>query len=137
MVPEVAHVLARAPSRDDFAEPDDLAFPNAVGQPIDGSALRRRYKTAQKRAGLRSLRFHDLRHTFGSLASRVAMPLEVQHWLGHADARTTQRYSHHRPQTEDAAKLARAFTTPTEDRDAARRNHRLIALPGVFAAGVR
>ena len=42
------------------------------------------------------------------------MPLEVQHWLGHADARTTARYSHHRPQAEDAAKLARAFTTSTE-----------------------
>jgi len=115
MVPEVAHVLARTLSRDGFAAPDDLVFPNAgVGQPIDGSALRRRYKAAQTRAGLRPLRFHDLRHTFGSLASRVAMPLEVQHWLGHADARTTARYSHHRPQAEDAAKLARAFTTSTE-----------------------
>ena len=39
----------------------------------------------------------------------------MQHWLGHADARTTQRYSHHRPQAEDAAKLARAFTTDTPD----------------------
>ena len=110
MVPDVAHVLARVLSRDDFATPDDLMFPNAVGKPIDGSALRRRYKAAQKRAGLRRLRLHDLRHTFGSLASRVAMAREVQAWLGHADARTTARYSHHRPQADDAAKLARAFT---------------------------
>lgn len=115
MVPEVAQTLARILSRDDFAEPDDLVFPNPVGHPIDGSALRRRYKNAQTRAKLRPLRFHDLRHTFGSLASRVAMTREVQAWLGHADARTTQRYSHHRPQTDDAAKLARAFTDAAPD----------------------
>ncbi len=111
MVPEVAHTLARVLSRDDFAELDDLVFCNPVGNPIEGSALRRRYKAAQTRAKLRPLRFHDLRHTFGSLASRVAMTREVQAWLGHADARTTQRYSHHRPQADDAAKLARAFAT--------------------------
>ncbi len=35
--------------------------------------------------------------------------------LGHADARTTARYSHHRPQADDAAKLAEAFTTATPE----------------------
>ena len=38
------------------------------------------------------------------------MAREVQAWLGHAKARTAARYSHHRPQPGDAAKLARAFT---------------------------
>ena len=110
MVPEVAQTLARILGRDDFTGADDLVFPNSIGEPIDNSALRRRYKAAQKRAGLRPLRFHDLRHTFGSLAARVAQAREVQAWLGHADIRTTARYSHHRPQSDDAAKLARAFT---------------------------
>ena len=32
------------------------------------SALSRRYKAALGRAGLRQLRFHDLRHTFGTRA---------------------------------------------------------------------
>lgn len=113
MVPEVAQTLACILSRDDFSAPDDLVFPSATGDPLDNSALRRRYKAAQTRAKLRPLRFHDLRHTFGSLASRVAMTREVQAWLGHADARTTQRYSHHRPQADDAAKLARAFSVET------------------------
>jgi hypothetical protein len=35
--------------------------------PIDGSALRCRYKRARDAAGLRPLRWHDLRHTFGWL----------------------------------------------------------------------
>ncbi len=39
---------------------------------MDGSALRRRYVAALRRTGLRVLRFHDLRHTFGTLAIRGA-----------------------------------------------------------------
>jgi integrase len=35
---------------------------------MDSSALRRRYVAALKRADLRALRFHDLCHSFGSLA---------------------------------------------------------------------
>jgi integrase len=64
MVPAVAEALARLVVR----ENDDLVFPGLAGEYLDGSALRRRYKAALKRAGLRELRFHDLRHVFGSLA---------------------------------------------------------------------
>ena len=46
----------------------DLVFPADRGEYLDGSALRRRYKKALKHADLRALRFHDLRHTFGSIA---------------------------------------------------------------------
>ena len=60
-------------------------------------ALRRRFKRARDQAGLRPLRFHDLRHTFGSTAIRVADPREVQEWLGHADFSTTQIYMHYKP----------------------------------------
>jgi integrase len=44
---------------------DDLVFVGEAGGYLDGSALRRRYDRALARAGLRPLRFHDLRHTFG------------------------------------------------------------------------
>jgi integrase len=41
------------------------------------------------------LRFHDLRHTAGALAiSNGASPQQVTDRLGHADPRTTARYSH-------------------------------------------
>ena len=39
---------------------------------LDGSAVRRRMDRARQRAGLRPLRFHDLRHTYGSAARRSA-----------------------------------------------------------------
>jgi integrase len=46
-----------------------------------------------KVAGIRRLRFHDLRHTFGSLAITRADIVEVQAWMGHADIQTTMRYT--------------------------------------------
>ena len=44
----------------------------------DGSALRRRYKLALERAGPPLLRFHDLRHTFGTRAISKADILRVK-----------------------------------------------------------
>jgi integrase len=53
---------------------------------------------------------HDLRHTFGTLAVRGAESIvELQTWLGHAEVRTTMRYTHYREQADAAARLARAF----------------------------
>ncbi len=53
--------------------------------------------------------FHDLRHTFGTLAVRRAPVTDVQHWMGHADIQTTMRYVHYVPQHDNAAKLTSAF----------------------------
>ena len=110
MIPEVATALARQLQRDRFTGRDDFAFPNEVGRYLDGSALRRRYKAAQKRAELRPLRFHDLRHSFGSIAvTRAESTRELQAWMGHADARTTERYTHYKARTGEARRLAGAF----------------------------
>ena len=70
---------------------------------------RRRFDAAQKRAGLRTLRLHDLRHSFGSLAINRASIVQVQGWMGHADVKTTMRYLHHKSQAGDAQLLAGAF----------------------------
>ncbi len=72
MVPEVAHVLARLDQRAYFTGRDDPVFAGEAGGHLDGSALRRRFKTAMELAGLPPLSFHDLRHTFGSLAINKA-----------------------------------------------------------------
>lgn len=67
---------------------------------------------AQQRAGLRPIRFHDLRHTFGTLAVRGAESIvELQAWLGQAEVRTTMRYTHYREQKDAAERLAAAFRT--------------------------
>jgi integrase len=65
LAPDVAGVLARLATRDVWRGDDDLVFPGVAGAHLDASALSRRYKAALRRAGLRPLRFHDLRHTFG------------------------------------------------------------------------
>lgn len=110
MVPPVATALARRLQRDRFTGDDDPVFVSDTGGHVDGSALRRRYKAAQTRAKLRPIRFHDLRHTFGSLSITVGSTRDVQEWLGHADARTTARYVHYRKRSDEAKRLASAFT---------------------------
>lgn len=53
------------------------------------------WKRIRDRAGLENVRLHDLRHTFASLLVNQGISLfVVQNLLGHANCRTTQRYSH-------------------------------------------
>jgi integrase len=116
MAPEVARALARLKQRTRFTGSHDFVFVSPAGEHLDGSALRRRYATAQRRAGLRQLRFHDLRHTFGSVTINVASPVQVQHWLGHADQRTTARYLHHKHRPDEARLISAAFRVPNASR---------------------
>jgi integrase len=102
MVDEVAERLARLGERDSFVGEDDLVFCEADGNWMQDDRLRRRYFTALSAAGLRRLRFHDLRHTFGSLAITRADIVEVQAWMGHADIQTTMRYLHYRDRGQAA-----------------------------------
>ena len=60
-------------------------------------------------------RFHDLRHTFGSLVIRRFDLVVVQAMMGHSKTTTTQRYLHSRPRPGDSAKLASIFATEGED----------------------
>ena len=108
---EVAAALARLGSRSRWSGDDDLVFANELGGFIDGSALRRRYKAALDRAGLRRLRFHDLRHTFGTRMIGRADILRVKEWMGHANVQTTMRYLHFAPRPDDARLVDEAFNT--------------------------
>lgn len=109
-----ARALARVLERDEFLGPDDYVFCNAYGRRLDGSALRRRYKLARDAAGLRPLRWHDLRHTFGSLLVAGGIDLvSVKDAMGHAELSTTSRYLHARPATERAAAFTAAFDRMT------------------------
>jgi integrase len=109
LAPEVASALARLALRGAWTGEDDLVFPGETGGFLDGSALRRRYLAAQDFAGIKRLRFHDLRHTFGTRMIAVADIVRVKEWMGHADIETTMRYLHFAPRPEDAALVARAF----------------------------
>ena len=109
MAPEIAEALARISQRERFTRDDDLVLPGLEGGYADARALVRRYENAIKRAGLRRLTFHDLRHTFGSIAINRASPVQVKEWMGHADLKTTQRYLHYKSRADEAKLLAAAF----------------------------
>jgi len=106
LIDVAARLLAVLAQRPRFAGDDDLVFGDEFGGWISDDRIRRRYAAAQ----LRSLRFHDLRHTFGSLAITRADIVEVQAWMGHADIKTTMRYLHYRDRGEAARRLGEAFS---------------------------
>jgi integrase len=90
--------------------PDDYVFANRLGRRLDGSALRRRVERARNAAGLRSLRFHDLRHTYGSLLVAGGVDLaSVKAAMGHSRITTTERYLHARSASEMADRFTKAL----------------------------
>jgi integrase len=114
MAARVAETLARLSQREYFTDDDDLVFCGIVGGYLDGSALSQRYRTAFERAAIRALRFHDLRHTFGTRVIGVADIRRVQEWMGHANVQTTMQYLHYVPRPQDAALVSKAFeSSPT------------------------
>jgi len=69
----------------------DWVFCNEDGRPLDGDNLRHRvfYKILAK-AGLRRVRFHDMRHTSASLLlQQNESPAYVKEQLGHASIQVT------------------------------------------------
>jgi integrase len=116
MVPEVAQALARLGQREHFTGDQDPVFTAAGGGHLDASALRRRYQAAAKRAGLRELPFHSLRHYFGSMAVNRASLVQVQAWMGHSHIQTTARYLHAKSHADDATLLAGAFAPVSAER---------------------
>ncbi len=109
MADEVAEALAKLGKRDHNTTDGDLVFCGSQGGHLAGHRLRDRYKAALEKAGLRELRFHDLRHTFGSHAIRTADSREVMEWMGHQDLATTQRYLQFKPRQDAARRISEAF----------------------------
>jgi len=107
---QAAAALDRLSRRADFTGPEERVFCNAFGRTLDPSALRCRYRRAQAAAGLRALRWHDLRHTYGSLLAADGVDLvTIQAVMGHSELATTSRYLHARPAADLAEVFTRAF----------------------------
>jgi integrase len=113
---QTAAALDRLSKREDYTAPGERVFCNVLGRTLDGSALRRRFKRARDEAGLRPLRFHDLRHTYGSLLVAGGVDLvTIQAAMGHSALSMTGRYLHARPASEQAAVFTQIFHTATEE----------------------
>jgi integrase len=107
---QAAGALDRLSQRGDFTSPDDYVFVNRLGRRLDGSAVRRRVDRARDAMRLRPMRFHDLRHTYGSLLVAGGIDLaSVKAAMGHSRLATTERYLHARSATELADRFTQAL----------------------------
>jgi integrase len=95
--------------------PDARVFMSECGGPIDDSGLYKRFKAAAKRADLPEIRFHDLRHSFGTQAIQRFDIYSVQRMMGHASITTTEKYLHYRPSPQAADLMDELWTPATED----------------------
>jgi len=91
---------------------DALVFADPhTGEPLRRGALMRRYRRALKAAKLdHTLRFHDLRHTFGTRMAAAGVPMRtLQEYMGHRDIATTQIYADYAPSVHEVAQVNAAF----------------------------
>jgi integrase len=82
-----------------------------TGTHLDRSEVTRRFQKALKAAKLPDLTFHELRHTFGTTmaANPKVSPRQLQEWLGHADLKTTQIYTHYSSRGDEAQTVDESF----------------------------
>ncbi|MDQ3768938.1 MAG: site-specific integrase [Actinomycetota bacterium] len=111
MATVLAAELDRWSQRTAYAGAEDLVFGHPqTGNPLDRSKVTKRFKAACAAAGVRPIRFQDLRHTFGTRMVAAGTPLRsVQEWLGHADSKTTQIYTHYAPSEREVEQVDAAF----------------------------
>lgn len=94
-----------------YQSDDDLAFGNPhTGRPMNGHTLTRTFQTALESGGVRKVRFHDLRHTFGTRMAAAGVPMRtLQEWMGHRDFKTTLIYADYAPSTHEVEFVNSAF----------------------------
>ncbi len=111
MAMRVADALTALRERSLYPADNHLVFGHTeTGHPLDRSKLVRRFKKALEQAEVRQITFHELRHTFGTRMSANGVPLRtLQHWMGHADSKTTQVYAHYQPSEAEAEVVDLAF----------------------------
>lgn len=86
---------AQRAEAEEWADPD-LVFTTARGTPLEPQNVYRHFKVLCAAAGVRAVRFHDLRHSCASLLFELGVPLRViMEILGHTQITTTSEiYTH-------------------------------------------
>jgi integrase len=120
LIDQAATALDGLSRRAYLTSPDDHVFVSATGGPLDDTDMRDGFYAALAGAELGTLReqenpikFHDLRHTFGTLAVQVWPVTDVQAYMGHSEIKTTMRYAHHVPKHDAADRFSQFIASQT------------------------
>lgn len=106
VMPVLQRVLEELRQNAERTGPRDYLFSHEGDHPWDQSNTRDKFEAALKKAGLRHLTIHSLRHTFASVVLASGVTIKgLQHALGHASAVMTLNVYAHLIQ-DDAAKEA-------------------------------
>ena len=96
----------------------DLVIAKENGEPMHPQSFSQAFERLVRRAGLRRIRLHDLRHTHATIAVRAGVPLKViSERLGHeSPAFTLKQYAHVMPgmQAQAAAQVAGLISAARE-----------------------
>jgi integrase len=128
MADRVAGELERHFQRSAYTQDENLLFCH----PHTGGAVRREQEPGAVQGGAQegraTRRFHDLRHTYGTLMAAAGTPLRtLQDWMGHRDYKTTELYADFAPDpTQDGAWAERAFGVGDPDLHSPTSNERLF-----------
>jgi integrase len=96
-------------------EPSGRMFTNGHGEAIHPHAISQSFERLARRAGVRVIRLHDLRHTHGTLLIAAGVPVKVvSERLGHATPTfTIETYQHVLPGMQaDAARVFEQLIVP-------------------------
>lgn len=76
------------------------------------------FQRSLEQAEVRKVRFHDLRHTFGTLMAGAGVPMRaLQEWMGHRDFKTTLIYTDYAPGEHEAEWVNEAFKWSSTERN--------------------
>jgi integrase len=97
MIESLVDMLSEQYERHGCPNPEELVFPSRAGTPKDcRNLVQQEFEPLLLRAGLRRVRFHDLRHTFASLMVEGGCDIKtLQVLMGHSSITTTMNdYTH-------------------------------------------
>ena len=97
MIPRLASQLKARHEAIQEVSPDNLVFTSSAGTPVDRhNFITYQFAPALKKAGIRRVGFHDLRHTYASLCIAAGMdPKALQKAMGHSSIIVTMdTYAH-------------------------------------------